>query len=94
MTPLSRIENPVSRVRREPYAAARTASPKLHNYFAGKAAKLSEVSGEIGAVPDAETIESMINAAFWASLRREEGYTPKISMAFLSPGSGGRRTDI
>ena len=55
MTPLSRIENPVSRVRREPYAVARTASPKLHNYFAGKAAKLSEVSGEIGAVPDAET---------------------------------------
>jgi hypothetical protein len=85
MTPLSRIESPVSSLRREPYAAARTVSPKLHNYFAGKAARLSEVSGEIGAVPDTETIESMINAAFWASLRREEGYTPKISMAFLSP---------
>ena len=85
MTPLSRIENPVSSVRREPYAAARSVSPKLHNYFAGKAARLSEVYGGIGAVPDAETIESMINAAFWASLRREEGYSPKISMAFLSP---------
>ncbi len=27
----------------------------------------------------------MINATFWASLRREEGYIPKISMAFLPP---------
>ena len=27
----------------------------------------------------------MINATFWASLRREEGYVPKISMAFMPP---------
>jgi hypothetical protein len=27
----------------------------------------------------------MIDAAFWASLRREEGYMPRISIAFLSP---------
>ena len=27
----------------------------------------------------------MINATFWASLRREEGYIPKISIAFLPP---------
>ena len=27
----------------------------------------------------------MINAAFWASLRREEGYVPTISLAFLPP---------
>ena len=27
----------------------------------------------------------MIDAAFWASLRREEGYMPRISLAFLSP---------
>lgn len=27
----------------------------------------------------------MINATFWASLRREEGYVPKISMAYLPP---------
>jgi hypothetical protein len=26
-----------------------------------------------------------VNAAFWASLRREEGYVSKISLAFLSP---------
>jgi hypothetical protein len=36
-------------------------------------------------VPDTETIELIIDAAFWASLRREEGYVPRISLAFLSP---------
>ena len=40
---------------------------------------------ERATVPDAETIEAIIDAAFWASLRREEGYTPRISLAFLSP---------
>jgi hypothetical protein len=35
--------------------------------------------------PDAEAIEAIIDAAFWASLRREEGYVPKISLALLSP---------
>jgi sensor domain DACNV-containing protein len=28
---------------------------------------------------------AMIDAAFWASLRREEGFVPKISLAFLPP---------
>lgn len=33
--------------------------------------------------PDAASIERIINAAFWASLRREEGRSPKISIALL-----------
>ena len=37
------------------------------------------------APPDADTIEAIIDAAFWASLRREESYVPKISLAFLPP---------
>ena len=32
----------------------------------------------------------MIDVAFWASLRHEEGLTPKISMAFVSPGDAGQ----
>lgn len=35
--------------------------------------------------PDAASIERLVDAAFWASLRREEGYVPKISLAFLRP---------
>jgi hypothetical protein len=36
-------------------------------------------------LPDIETIEAMIDAAFWASLRREEIYTPRFSLAFVGP---------
>jgi hypothetical protein len=39
----------------------------------------------LASVPDVDTIETIIEAAFWASLRREENYVPKISLAFLSP---------
>jgi hypothetical protein len=35
--------------------------------------------------PEIADIEAMIDAAFWASLRREEGYVPTISAAFLDP---------
>ena len=35
--------------------------------------------------PDGVVIEEVISAAFWASLRREEGKAPKISIAFVSP---------
>jgi hypothetical protein len=72
-------------IRREAYPAARVVSPKIHSYFARKAEKLKCLGEEVGAVPDAETIEAIINAAFWASLRREEGYAPKISLAFVAP---------
>jgi len=40
----------------------------------------------------AAAIEHMIDAAFWASLRREEGLTPTISLAYLAPGDA--RTPI
>jgi len=36
-------------------------------------------------------IERLINVTFWASLRREEGYVPKISIAYLPPEQDPRR---
>ena len=36
-------------------------------------------------LPDAQAIEALVDTAFWASVRREEGYIPKISLAFLRP---------
>ena len=38
---------------------------------------------------DAQTIETIIDATFWASLRREEGQSPKISLAFVPPEQAG-----
>jgi len=34
---------------------------------------------------DVETIAAIIDVAFWASLRREETYTPRVSLAFVEP---------
>src|SRR5262245_11270760 len=36
-------------------------------------------------VPSLADIESIVDAGFWASLRREEGYVPKISLALVAP---------
>jgi hypothetical protein len=41
--------------------------------------------GRRAAAPDTAAIEAIIEAAFWASLRREEGYMPRISLAFVAP---------
>jgi hypothetical protein len=59
---------------------------ELHDYFARRHADLrSAAQQHLAALPDAATIYAIMDAAFWASLRREEGYLPKISLAFLSP---------
>jgi len=72
-------------MKREAFPAARTISSKVQAYFARHAADARHRGQGRATVPDAETIEVIIDAAFWASLRREEGYTPRISLAFLAP---------
>jgi len=68
------------------YPAARIVAPKVHAHFV-----LHEQEARrrgravVAAAPDAETVEALIDAAFWSSLRREETYVPKISLAFLPP---------
>src|SRR5450631_525620 len=37
------------------------------------------------ALPETGEVAAIIEAAFWASLRREEGYMPRISLAFVAP---------
>lgn len=76
-------------MKREAYAAARTVSPKVHAYFARRRAE-AQGQENLAALPAAETIEAIIDAAFWASLRREESYMPLISLAFLSPEQAAR----
>jgi Probable sensor domain DACNV len=70
------------------YPAARIVAPKVAAHFAKHAHDAGRRGGTVGMVPpDADTIEAIIDAAFWASLRREEGYVPKISLALLPPGA-------
>jgi hypothetical protein len=52
------------------------------------AARIAEHFGRhtrVGPAPDAAAVEALIDAGFWASLLREEGYAPEISLAFLPP---------
>ena len=66
------------------YPAAHTVAPKVHAHLTHYVEDALR-RGRTGIVPppDADTIEAIIDAAFWASLRREEIYVPKISLAFL-----------
>ncbi|QEC52238.1 hypothetical protein EDD80_10699 [Anseongella ginsenosidimutans] len=72
------------------YLAARMVSSTLEAHFtehwdAGCFGKKEEKQ-----LPPAAYIEAIIDAAFWASLQREEGYSPKISLAFLKPAQAGK----
>ena len=68
------------------YPAARAAAPRIHAHFARHLVASSPHRGtKTVASPDIAAIEAIIDAAFWASLRREEGYMPRISLAFVAP---------
>ena len=68
------------------YPAARQVAETIEGHFARRLADaLSRGKDGLASAPDAATIEAVVDAGFWASLRREEGYSPKISLAFLPP---------
>lgn len=68
------------------YPAARAVAPAVQAHFARHLAAAREKGKrDLATEPDAAIIEAVVDAAFWASLRREEGYSPKISLAFLPP---------
>ena len=72
------------------YSAARAIAPRVQEHFARHLATMRGQGGSLAMlVPDAPAIEGMVDAAFWASLRREEVYVPKISLAFLPPERAG-----
>jgi hypothetical protein len=68
------------------YPAARITAERVQPHLERDLAAARN-AGERDVAPEADVqaIEAIINAAFWASLRREEGYSPTISLAFLSP---------
>lgn len=67
------------------YAAAGLVAPSVlaHLTLHVDAAR-NRGARDLGSLPDEQAIAHMIDAAFWASLRREEGMQPKISLAFLT----------
>jgi sensor domain DACNV-containing protein len=69
------------------YAVARIVAPTVAAHLQLHRAALPPSAGHLPLelLPTADDIEALIDTAFWASVRREEGYVPKISLAFLRP---------
>ncbi len=64
------------------YAAARIAADRIHHYFKRNPLPPSEC---LATLPDPATLAALIDIAFWTSLRREESFTPRITLAFAGP---------
>lgn len=75
---------------RTTYQAARIVAPKMEAIFAQHLNTARENGEEdLAPLPTANVVEAIIDATFWASLRKEEGHSPKISLAFLPPNQAG-----
>ncbi|MEP6922446.1 MAG: putative sensor domain DACNV-containing protein [bacterium] len=73
------------------YQGAREVAPTIEHHFARHIADArGRGEQDLAPEPDAPTIEAIIDAVFWASLRREEGHDPKTSLVFLSPQQAGQ----
>ena len=72
------------------YRAAQLVSETVEIHFAQHLAVAKERGEDnLAPEPSAHIIESIIDAGFWASLRREEGRSPRISIAYLPPQHSG-----
>src|ERR1700748_2209039 len=68
------------------YKAARLVSGAIEPHFADQlSAAVERGEGGLAPEPQRTVIEAIIDTAFWTSLRKEEGRSPKISLAFLPP---------
>ncbi|MEZ5318946.1 MAG: hypothetical protein R2752_16215 [Vicinamibacterales bacterium] len=73
------------------YPAARAVAGKVRTQFAAHVEQaLASGDTPVAPVPDEVAIQTMVDVAFWASLRREEGIEPRISLAFVPPDAAGQ----
>ncbi|MDF2433908.1 MAG: hypothetical protein JWP44_3539 [Mucilaginibacter sp.] len=76
---------------RSTYQAASFAAPAIESHFSRLlAAALQQGETDLAPEPPLKVIEAVIDVAFWASMRREEGRSPKISLAYLPPLLAGQ----
>ncbi len=72
------------------YPPARAVAPTLHDRLSRQQEEARrEGRGDLAPLPEADVIERLVEAGFWASLQREEGRSPKISLAFVSRERAG-----
>ncbi len=66
------------------YPARRQLAERVRDRFSAYLEAASRQSSATAPPPGVDTIEELVEAAFWTSLRREEAYVPKVSIA-LAP---------
>jgi hypothetical protein len=66
------------------YSVAPAAAAVVEAFFARHLPAASGIP-----CPDPATVAAIVDAAFWASLRQEEGRSPRISLAFVAPDQAG-----
>jgi hypothetical protein len=72
------------------YTAASSVARAIEMHFVQQLSAARERGDtNLATEPGVKMVETMIDTAFWASLRREEGNSTKISIAFLSPEQAG-----
>ena len=65
------------------YGAARAVAPAVHAHLAHHLEAARERGDwPLARLPGVDVVDELISTMFWASLRREEGHPPKISIAF------------
>lgn len=67
------------------YPTARVVAPKVQTHFILHMKSEGGTDASPDGLPDAAAIETIIDAAFWASLRQEEKYVPRLSLALVGP---------
>jgi hypothetical protein len=71
-------------IRETTYQAARAVAPAIESHFAHHLKTARERGEEeLAPSPDRAAVEAIIDATFWASLRREEGRSPKSRWRFF-----------
>lgn len=73
------------------YSAARAAAEVAESFYARLALSVQDRDAAAAAyVPERTAIAAITDAAFWASLRQEEGRFPRLSLAYLPPDRAGQ----
>jgi hypothetical protein len=68
------------------YIAARMVAVTIEAHFCKHLAEARQQGAtNLADEPQSPIVEAIIDVAFWASLRKEEGHPPKISIALLPP---------
>jgi hypothetical protein len=76
---------------RSTYQAATTAAPAIESHFERLlASALQQGGSDLAPAPSLKVIGAIIDSTFWASLRKEEGRPPKISLAYLPAELAGQ----